>query len=259
IVTLLKRACKFLQRPCKDESLKIIAELSSGDCRFALNYLECLDISLEKGQVIDQTNLKNLSPDKLLQYDKMGDYHYDLISALHKSMRGSDIQASLYWGARMLLGGEPPLYLFRRLLRFAMEDVGLADPDAVGRIMSLKECFHTLGEPEGLIAIYQAIVYLASSPKSNSIYKLEKKIASFLHNTTEHPVPFHIRNAPTKWAKELGMGAGYKYPHDFPYHHVQQNYMPEGVRLPDFYQPGAFGYEKEIKKRLEFWEKLNKK
>jgi len=194
----------------------------------------------------------------LPKYDKAGEEHFNLISALHKAVRGSDVEGSLYWLARMLAGGEDPLYLARRLVRIAAEDVGLADPRALTVALAAKDAYHFLGSPEGELALAEATVYLATAPKSNRVYEAFGRATDA---AAEHPsaaVPLHIRNAPTKLMEELGYGAGYKYAHAYEDAYVPQDYLPEALRGAKWYEPTEVGYEKTVKERMEWWEKLKK-
>jgi putative ATPase len=196
---------------------------------------------------------------KALLYDRAGEEHYNLISALHKSLRGSDPDAALYWLARMLMAGEDPLYIARRMVRFASEDVGNADPRALTVAMDAMEAFRFLGPPEGELALAQAAVYLATAPKSNSIYRAWGEVRSAVERTGTLPVPLHIRNAPTGLMKDLGYGKGYKYAHNYQGGHVAQDYLPEKLAGSRWYTPVDRGYEKTIRERLEWWEKQMKK
>jgi putative ATPase len=195
----------------------------------------------------------------LPSYDKSGEQHFNLISALHKAVRGSDVEGSLYWLARMLAGGEDPLYIARRLVRIAAEDVGLADPRALALALAAKDAYHFLGSPEGELALAEVAVYLATAPKSNRVYTA---FAQAMEAAAEHPtdaVPLHIRNAPTRLMEELGYGAGYKYAHAFEHAFVPQEYLPEALRGQRWYEPTEFGFEKDIKQRMEWWAELKKK
>lgn len=192
-------------------------------------------------------------------YDKDREEHYNVISALHKSLRGSDPQAGLYWLARMLEAGEDPMYVARRLVRFASEDVGLADPNALVQAIAVKDAVHFLGMPEANVALAQLVVYLATAPKSNSLYSAYKKAATDARKTSHLGVPLHIRNAPTKLMKDLDYGKDYKYDHAHKNAYSYQNYFPEKMDEKAYYEPSKFGYEKEIKKRLDWWKKLKEK
>jgi len=190
---------------------------------------------------------------KFLIYDKEGEEHYNLISALHKSMRGSDPDAALYWLGRMLEAGEDPLYIARRLIRFASEDVGNADPRALQVAVSAMQAYQFVGSPEGDLALAQSATYLACAPKSNALYTAYSKVKKDIQETQALPVPLHIRNAPTSLMKKLGYGKGYKYPHNFPDSYIEEDYLPENLKGRIYYKPTDNGFEAEIKKRLEKW------
>jgi putative ATPase len=190
---------------------------------------------------------------RALLYDKAGEEHFNLISALHKSLRGSDPDASLYWLARMLASGEDPLYIARRLVRFASEDVGNADPQALGVALAAKEAYHFLGSPEGELALAQATAYLATAPKSNAIYTAFGEAQRDVQEAPLQGVPLHLRNAPTPLMKEFGYGAGYQYPHDLPEAFADQDYLPEGLKGRVYYHPTDRGLEAEIGRRLKEW------
>jgi putative ATPase len=189
-------------------------------------------------------------------YDKSGEEHYNLISAYHKALRGSDPQGALYWLARMIDGGEDPMYIARRTVRFASEDVGLADPRALEVAIAARDAYHFLGSPEGELALAEAAVYLATAPKSNRVYAAWGEALAAARDTPAAAVPKHIRNAPTKLMKELGYGAGYQYAHSVPEGYLPQDYLPDEIADAKFYEPTAFGFEKEIAKRIEWWKKL---
>ena len=190
---------------------------------------------------------------RLPRYDKSGEEHYNLISALHKAVRGSDPDAALYWLARMLEGGEHPLYLARRLVRMAVEDIGLADPQALTVAIAARDAFDFLGSPEGELALAEAAVYLATAPKSNRLYAGFGAAREAAQATPAAPVPLHIRNAPTGLMRGLGYGEGYRYAHDSPDAYLAQEYLPAEVRGREFYLPGPFGFEKTIAERLRWW------
>ena len=191
-------------------------------------------------------------------YDKSGEQHFNLISALHKAVRGSDVEGSLYWLARMLAGGEDPLYVARRLVRIAAEDVGLADPRAISVTLAAKDAYHFLGSPEGELVLAEATVYLATAPKSNRVYTaFDRAMAAAAEHAAE-AVPLHIRNAPTRLMKELGYGAGYQYAHAYEQAYVSQEYLPDTLKGAKWYEPTEFGFEKDIKKRMEWWADLKK-
>ena len=193
-----------------------------------------------------------------INYDKHDDEHYNLISALHKSLRGSDVNAALYWFARMLEGGEDPLYIARRLVRFATEDIGLADPNALTQAISAQQAYSFLGSPEGELAICQAVIYLATAPKSNANYVAFKNARRLASQTGSLTPSKHILNAPTKFMKEQGYSEGYVYDPDTPNGFSGQNYFPEGIPRQKLYSPVERGFEREIRKRLEYWERLRK-
>jgi len=189
-------------------------------------------------------------------YDKDGEAHYNLISALHKSLRGSDPDAAIYWLARMLAGGEDPLYVARRMVRFAAEDVGLADPFALSLAMAAVDAYRMLGSPEGELALVEAAVYLATAPKSNRLYLAYGKVLDTIRETGSPPVPLHIRNAPTGLMKDLGYGRDYRYAHDFAEAYIPQAYLPEALQGRTFYHPTDRGYEKTVAGRLDRWRQI---
>ncbi len=235
-----------------------LIQISGGDGRKALNNLDMLRTygNLENLEV---AQVEKILQQKSMYYDKGGEEHYNVISALHKSLRGSDPQAGLYWLARMLEAGEDPMYIVRRLVRFATEDVGLADPNAITQAIACKEAVHFLGMPEANTALSQLVVYLATAPKSNAVYTAYKSARDLAKKTSHQGVPMHIRNAPTKLMKDLGYNKNYKYSHDYDYGYHYQKYFPDQLEETILYTPSIFGFEKEIAKRLEWWDKLKKK
>jgi putative ATPase len=245
------------QTAIEPEVIKGICQLANGDARAALNTLEMLVLTTspdEEGiRQIKKKDLKEVLQRKAYLYDKSGEEHYNLISALHKSLRGSDPDAALYWLGRMLEAGEDPLYVARRMIRFASEDIGMADPQALQVAVAAMEAFHFIGLPEGNLALAQAAVYLATAPKSNALYTAFQGVQRDIRELENMPVPLHIRNAPTTLMKDLGYGKEYKYPHDYPDHFVEEEYLPENLRGRTYYHPADQGFEKEIKKRLEYW------
>ena len=242
-----------------DEALERIAIFSDGDARIALSLLEfCLNIVGKNGEITPEV-IEKAAQKKALRYDKAGEEHYNIISALHKSVRDSDPDASLYWLARMLASGEDPLYVARRLVRMASEDIGNADPQALFVTLAAKDAYHFLGTPEGELALAQACIYLATAPKSNAVYAAFGKVAEDVEKTKAEPVPLHIRNAPTSLMKVLGYGAGYKYAHDYEEHFVVQDHLPESLKGKKYYHPTELGFEKEIRNRIAHWEELKKK
>jgi len=236
-----------------------ICLVANGDARVGLNTLEMVVLTTppdSKGiRHIHKKNLEEVLQKKAFLYDKSGEEHYNLISALHKSLRGSDPDASLYWLGRMLEAGEDPLYIARRMVRFASEDVGMADPQALQVAISAMQAFHFIGLPEGNLALAEAAVYLATAPKSNALYAAFQGVQKDVREVENLPVPLHIRNAPTSLMEDLGYGKGYKYPHDYPEHFVEEEYLPENLRGRIYYRPSEQGFEREIKKRLEYWRK----
>ena len=242
-----------------DEAIQHIIWSADGDARTALNNLEAA-ASLVQDRTAGERKItrevvETALQRKALQYDKGGEEHYNLISALHKSLRGSDPDAALYWLARMLEAGEDPLYIARRMVRFASEDVGNADPQALSVAMAAMRAFEFIGLPEGELALAQAAIYLATAPKSNAVYRAYGRAKDAIHRTGSLPVPLHIRNAPTKLMKELGYGKGYRYAHDFEEAYVPQEYLPEALRGDIYYTPTGRGYEKILQERLEKWRK----
>jgi putative ATPase len=192
-------------------------------------------------------------------YDKSGEQHFNLISALHKAIRGSDADGALYWLARMLAGGEDPLYIARRLVRMSIEDIGLADPRALTIALAAKDAYHFLGSPEGELALAEVAIYLATAPKSNRSYAAFGDAQTAAQEYPAEPVPLHIRNAPTGLMKELGYGEGYKYAFNSENAYLPQEYLPEKLRGTVWYQPSDFGYEKTVKERMVWWESLKQK
>ena len=241
------------------EVIKGICQLVNGDARAGLNTLEMLVLTTspdgEGIRHIKKEDLREILERKAYLYDKSGEEHYNIISALHKSLRGSDPDAALYWLGRMLEAGEDPLYIARRMVRFASEDIGMADPQALQVAVAAMQAFHFIGLPEGNLALAQAAVYLATAPKSNALYTAFQGVQKDVRELENMPVPFHIRNAPTALMTDLGYGKEYKYPHDYPDHFVEEEYLPENLRGRTYYHPTEQGLEKEIKRRLEHWTK----
>ncbi len=277
-----ERGLGRLKLEIDDDALALLSREADGDARRALSGLEAAAeyVSGEAGhrgtgarghgtaadfagaatpQRLTAAVVADALQRRFARYDKGGEEHYNLISALHKAMRGSDPDGALYWLARMIDGGEDPLYLARRIVRAAAEDVGLADPRALEIALAARDALHFLGQPEGELAVAQAVVYIATAPKSNRVYEAWGKA---LEAAREHPaegVPLHIRNAPTPLMKELGYGAGYQYAHDVPEAYLPQEYLPEKLRGTRFYEPSAFGQEPEIGKRMAWWDELKAK
>ena len=248
-----------------EDALAHLIRAADGDVRFALNGLEIVTETAPTGNGEDSgtpghRRISVADVERALQkraplYDKSGDAHYNLISAFHKSMRGSDPDASLYWLIRMLRGGEDPMYIARRMVRFASEDVGNADPYALSVALEASEAFRFLGPPEGELALAQAAVYLATAPKSNRVYAAFKKADAVAARTGSLPVPLHIRNAPTRLMKDLGYGKGYRYDHEYDDAYAPQQYLPDGIDDERFYEPSDFGFERKIRQRLEYLKK----
>ncbi len=241
-----------------DEAKAALLQLADGDGRYFINLIETVFDLAKEGEILDAAALMKIVQQRAPIYDKDREGHYNLISALHKSLRGSDPDAALYWAARMLDAGEDPLYLLRRLTRFATEDVSLADPNALQFAISAWDAYERLGSPEGDLAIVQLIVYLGTAPKSNSIETAWPKALKAAKETGSLTPPAHILNAPTKLMKELGYGKGYQYDHDTADGFSGQNYFPDGMPRQQFYHPVERGFEREIRKRLEYWNRLRK-
>ncbi len=239
------------------DALEHLVFMSNGDARVALNALELATSATlpdEQGKRhIGLEAIEDALQHRALLYDKAGEEHYNIISALHKSLRGSDPDAALYWLGRMLEAGEDPLYVARRLIRFASEDIGMADPQALVIATSAQQAVHFVGMPEADLALAQAVVYLATAPKSNSLYKAYNKVKEDVARTRNEPVPLHLRNPETRLMRRLGYGKGYKYPHNFPGHFVKEQYLPRKLRQRRYYHPSDQGWETEIEKRLKDW------
>lgn len=272
VLEFKKHSSKFLEKIFKkgfekkeiflifeDSAFKALINLSDGDARFFLNQIELLqssDLFIDKKITIKDLDL-NL-PKKLFLHDKDRDQHYDLISAFHKSLRGSDTQASLYYLERMFQGGEDRKFILRRMIRFASEDIGLADPQALVQTITALKAYEMIGSPEGDLCIYQAVTYLANAPKSNSIYMAEKELKQVVRQTGQLAIPKHIRNPVTKLMKELDYGKGYIYDHNSTYHYTGQEFLPKDLQGMKFYKAGKLGFEKELQKRQEFFDKIKK-
>jgi putative ATPase len=240
-----------------DEALKFLLVMSNGDARVALNALELAastTVPSEDGKRhIRLSAIEDAMQHRALLYDRAGEEHYNIISALHKSLRGSDPDAALYWLGRMLEAGEDPLYIVRRLIRFASEDIGMADPQALVIATSAQQAVHFIGMPEGNLALAQAVVYLATAPKSNSLYTAYSNVQDDVEKTRNDPVPLHLRNPVTRLMRDVGYGKGYKYAHNFPGHFVEQQNLPNALQGKKYYEPSDQGFEKEIESRLKKW------
>ena len=244
--------------PLTDEATQSLMAMADGDGRYLLSLVEII-LDAAPQQKLDVAALSALVQKRAPVYDKHQDSHYNLISALHKSLRGSDVDAALYWFARMLAGGESPLYIVRRLVRFAVEDIGMADPQAMVQANAAKDAYDFLGSPEGELAIAQAVIYLATAPKSNAQYVAHKAARKSAQEHGSLMPPAHILNAPTQLMKDAGYGAGYAYDHDAEDGFSGQNYFPYEMPREQFYQPVERGFEREIIKRLDYWARLREK
>jgi putative ATPase len=263
LVTIMQRALAAperglarLQPDVADDALALIARLANGDARSALNILElAVQLAPAAGgrRAVTEAGIREAAQRKTLLYDKSGEEHYNLISALHKSLRDSDADAALYWMTRMLDSGEDPLYVARRLVRFASEDVGNADPRALTLTLAAKDAYEFLGTPEGELALAQATLYLALAPKSNAAYVAFNEAKADVQERPAEPVPLHIRNAPTGLMRDLGYGSGYQYAHDAPDARVEQEHLPEALRGRQYYRPVDRGLEADLGRRLAEW------
>ena len=259
IAALLRRALDDKERglgamelSADDDALELIAGYSSGDCRAAYNTLEvAAQLAMEGAKHIDKAIATEAVQQRVLMYDKSGEEHYNLISALHKSVRNSDPDAALYWLARMFAAGEDPLYLARRVVRMAVEDIGLAAPEALNLCLSAKEAIDFLGSPEGDLALAEAVVYLCLAPKSNAVYSAYAAVQGEIEHTRQEPVPLHLRNAPTRLMKELEYGKGYRYAHDEEGRVADMDCLPESLQGRSYYQPTQEGREKQLAQRME--------
>ena len=252
-----ERGLGKLKMEVPEESLRHLVVMSNGDARVALNVLEMSTQATSPGadgyRRLDLPTIEEALQHRALLYDKSGDQHYDLISALHKSLRGSDTDAALYWLGRMLEAGEDPLYIARRLVRFASEDVGMADPRALMVAVAAQQAAHFVGMPEGNLALAEAVAYLATAPKSNSLYEAYSRVQQDVERSRNEPVPLHLRNPATRLMRELGYGRGYKYAHDYAGHFVEQQNLPASLEGEQYYFPSDQGYEKQVGARLKAW------
>lgn len=258
--SLLERAEVHFGRPLpvEDSARDSLKALADGDGRYLLTLTEQVFTQTRTNETLDQAALFEIVQKRAPLYDKKDDSHYNLISALHKSMRGSDVDATLYWFARMLDGGEDPRYLARRMVRMATEDVGLSDPQALTITLAAWETYERLGSPEGELALAEAMIYLATAPKSNAVYVAYKAARAAARETGSLMPPKHILNAPTKLMKNEGYGKGYQYDHDAEDAFSGQNYFPDEMKREAFYDPPERGFERDIRKRLDYWAKLRK-
>ncbi|MDR1366005.1 MAG: replication-associated recombination protein A [Holosporales bacterium] len=257
---LLNRAENFMHKPLPltKEARLTLCQMADGDGRYLVNRAEELFALKTDGNLSSDKLIKLLSKRPVI-YDKSSDEHYNLISALHKAMRGSDVDGALYWFSRMLEGGEDPLYIARRLVRFSVEDIGMADPQALQQAIAAEQAFRFLGPPEGELAVAQAVIYLASAPKSNAVYSAFNEVKQFVHKHGSLTPPKRILNAPTAFMKSRGYSEGYVYDHDVKDAFAGTNFFPDGLVRQQFYKPAERGFEREIKKRLDWWDKHRSK
>jgi putative ATPase len=255
-LTDVERGLGSLHLVVDPDALTMIASEADGDARRALTVLEAAGLHVGEGGTVTVEVAREAMQKRFARYDKAGEEHFNLLSAFHKSLRGSDPQGALYWMARMLDGGEDPMTLFRRAIAMAAEDIGLADPNALLVAVAARDAFHMLGPPEGYLPLAEMTIYLATAPKSNSTKVALEAALEAARETPAAPVPLHIRNAPTPLMKELGYHKGYQYAHNSPEGYLPQEYLPDALRGTEFYRPGGFGHEKRIAERLDWWAKL---
>jgi putative ATPase len=263
ILVLMQRALTDSERglgslnlDVDDDAMQLIAHEADGDARRALSVLEAAALLVGEERHINAEAARDAMQRRYALHDKAGETHFNMLSALHKSLRGSDPNGALYWMARMIEGGEDPMTIFRRAIAMSAEDIGLADPNALQIAVAARDAYHMLGPPEGYLPLAEMIIYLATAPKSNSGLRALNAAFDAARETPGAPVPFHIRNAPTSLMKELGYGEGYQYAHGVPEAYIPQEYLPEALRGTVFYEPGPFGFEKDIAKRLAWWNDL---
>ena len=237
----------------ENDALDVLSQWADGDARRALGTLEAAVAAIEDGATLTIELLERALQQRLPRHDKSGEQHFDLLSAYHKSLRGSDVQGALYWMARMISAGEDPMTLFRRAMAMAAEDIGVADPRALQMAVAARDAYHMLGAPEGLIPLAEMTIYLATAPKSNRVKEALDAAMRSARETPNAPVPLHLRNAPTSLHKSLGFGADYQYAHSQPGGVPAHSHLPDDVGAAEFYKPGPVGYEREIAKRLEWW------
>ncbi|HET7469527.1 MAG TPA: replication-associated recombination protein A [Gemmatimonadales bacterium] len=262
IEALIRRALEDTERglggqrlAVDDDAVRSIAVEADGDARRALTVLEAAAAHVGEGGRVTVEVAREAMQKRFARYDKAGEEHFNLLSAYHKSLRGSDPQGALYWMARMIDGGEDPMTLFRRAIAMAAEDIGLADPNALIMAVAARDAFHMLGPPEGYLPLAEMTIYLATAPKSNSAKAALGAALSAAQETPAAPVPMHIRNAPTGLMKQLGYGKGYRYAHDSPDAYLPQEYLPDELKGMTLYRPGVFGYEKKVAERIAWWER----
>ena len=242
-----------------EDAVELIVVEADGDARRALTVLEAASIHAGKEGRITAASARDAMQKRFAHHDKSGESHFNMLSALHKSLRGSDPNGALYWAARMIEGGEDPMTIFRRSIAMAAEDIGLSDPNALQLAVAARDAYHMLGPPEGYLPLSEMLIYLATAPKSNSAYRALNAAFEAARATPAEPVPMHIRNAPTRLMRELGYHEGYQYAHGVPEAYIPQEYLPDKLRGSVFYEPGPFGFEKDIAKRLAWWAELREK
>jgi putative ATPase len=249
-----------LELTIDDDAVDALAKMADGDARIALNALEAAaNVVREGDKHLTRSVIIEALQQRTYDYDRAGEGHYNLISALHKSVRSSDVNASLYWLARMIDAGEDPRYLARRMVRMAVEDIGLTDPRALSLTLAAHQTYHMLGSPEGELALAEAVVYLATAPKSNAVYIAFDKAMADAREHGSLQVPLHIRNAPTRLMKDLGYGDGYQYDHNLPDSYSGQQCLPDELAGKQYYEPTQFGYEKTVAERMRWWAELREK
>ncbi len=263
ILVLTRRALEDRERglgdlglAVDDDAMELIAREADGDARRALTVLEAAALLTGAERRVTVEAARDAMQKRFAHHDKSGESHFNMLSALHKSLRGSDPNGALYWMARMIEGGEDPMTIFRRAIAMSAEDIGLSDPNALQVAIAARDAYHMLGPPEGYLPLAEMIIYLATAPKSNSAYRALNAALDAARATPAAPVPFHIRNAPTGLMKELGYGEGYQYAHGVPEAYIPQEYLPDALTGTVFYEPGPFGFEKDITKRLAWWNQL---
>jgi putative ATPase len=253
-----ERGIAAMELGVDDDALELMATEADGDARRALNTLETAATLVGAGGTITAAAAREAMQLRFARYDKGGEEHFNILSAYHKSLRGSDADAALYWMARMIEGGQDPLIIFRRAIAMATEDIGMADPNALQLAVAAREAFRVLGPPEGYLPLAEMTIYLATAPKSNAAYRALNAALDAARNTPAAAVPLHIRNAPTELMKELGYHEGYRYAHDYEGGVVEQQHLPDELKDAKFYEPGEYGFEKDVRQRLEWWEKQRK-
>ncbi|GAB4159256.1 MAG: replication-associated recombination protein A [Planctomycetota bacterium] len=254
-----ERGLGKLEIEISPKALEYLCMSSNGDARTLLNILELAVEHASPGATLEVEQISKALQHKVTAHDKLGDSHYNLISAFHKSLRGSDPDAALHYFCRMIEGGDSPLFILRRMFNFAAEDIGNADPQALQMVSAALSAYQLMGDPEGILPIAQVVLYLATAPKSNAAYCALAAAKEDIAGKELRPVPEHLINAPTKMMKELGFGKSYRYPHDYKYHYVAEEYLPDNLVGRTYYNPSETGFEREISKRLAFWRKLKEK